>query len=184
MAFLAMGIDGQSLITACVMSTPCSLALSKMRYPETEDSISKGSVEIPKEKEFEANVLHAAGNGAAQGIHLAALIAGSLLVLISLFTFVNEIVIWLFSFFQPPFPIDIPFILSYVFSPLAAMLGVPFSECLKVGSLLGIKMAVNEFVAYTQLSKYQAEGALSPRGSSCALSPLFLILVNGTDFFL
>lgn len=170
MAFLAMGIDGKSLITACVMSTPCSLALSKIRYPETEDSISKGDVSIPEESEREANVLHAAGNGAAQGVHLAALIAGSLIAIISIYTFVNETVVWFFSFLNPPEEITIPLLLSYVFWPFAAMLGVPFAECLKVGQLLGIKMTVNEFVAYSTLSKMNTDGELSPRGMLLLIS--------------
>jgi len=52
--YISMGINAQSLITACVMSTPCSLAVSKLRYPETQQSMSKGEIHIPEEKDREA----------------------------------------------------------------------------------------------------------------------------------
>lgn len=151
-AFLNMGIDGKSIITACVMSTPCSLALSKVRVPETEHSISKGAVDIPESKDKEANVLHAAANGAAQGMHLASLITGSLLAIISLYRFIDALFVWFWSFLRPPVPISLELVFSYVFWPFAVMLGVPLQECLRVGQLLGIKTTVNEFVAYATLN--------------------------------
>ncbi|KAI9168603.1 hypothetical protein H9P43_007976 [Blastocladiella emersonii ATCC 22665] len=145
-------IDATSIITSCVMSVPCSLALSKLRIPETENSITKGEVSIPVEEHREANVLHAAANGAAQGMHLAGLITGSLLAIISLFNLCNIICMEFFRYLNPTEPISIGLILSYVFWPFAWILGTPTSECLKVGRLLGTKMVVNEFAAYADLS--------------------------------
>lgn len=172
-AFIAMGIDGKSLITACVMSTPCSLALSKMRFPETEQSITKGNITIPKEEEKEVNVLHAAANGAAQGIHLAGLIAASLLAIVSLFHFCEAAFSWFWSWLNPPVPITIELILSYVFFPFAAMLGVPFADCLSVGRLLGLKITVNEFVAYdTLLGIMKSDNPISRRAYTLAVFAL------------
>lgn len=62
--------DTSSILTACVMSVPASLAVSKIRVPETEESLTKGTVSIPESEEVEANFLHAATNGASVGVHL------------------------------------------------------------------------------------------------------------------
>jgi CNT family concentrative nucleoside transporter len=170
-AFLAMGIDGTSLISSCIMSVPCSLALSKMRIPETEQSMTKGDVSIPEgsDTEKEANVLHAVANGAAAGVHLAGLIVGSLLAIVSLYHFCNIV----FSEFlgyviTSEKPISIDFVLGYVFSPLAWLLGVPTNECLRVGSMLGKKMVLNEFVAFDDLSKLIKANDISLRGARIA----------------
>ncbi|KAJ9076176.1 hypothetical protein DSO57_1028758 [Entomophthora muscae] len=89
-AFISFGINPEALITSCVMSIPCSLALSKLRYPETEESKTKGHITLSSEEERESNLLHAATNGAAQGVTLCLLIAGTLLAIISLIALVDS----------------------------------------------------------------------------------------------
>ena len=83
-AYISLGINGQALITSCVMSVPCGLVLSKIRYPETEQPLTKGSAVIADDEENkEANMLHAAGNGAAHGIQISLIITGVLLAFLS-----------------------------------------------------------------------------------------------------
>jgi CNT family concentrative nucleoside transporter len=65
--------DTSSILTACVMSIPTSLLVSKIRYPEREEPITKGNIIIPKNEEEEANILHAASNGSAIGIQISVL---------------------------------------------------------------------------------------------------------------
>lgn len=137
-----------------------------MRVPETEVSLSKGHVAIPEAKCEEVNILHAAGNGAAQGMHLIALIAGSMLAIISLYELANHFVEWAFSFLDPEVPVTIQLMLSYIFTPFALMIGVPWPDCSKVAELMGVKIVVNEFVAYMKLADIQDD--LTPRGRMLA----------------
>ncbi|KAL7752669.1 hypothetical protein RI367_001671 [Sorochytrium milnesiophthora] len=162
-AFLGMGMDPAALISSCIMSIPCSLALSKLRLPETEESLSKGKVTVPPRKEQEANVLHAAANGAAQGVTLILLIAGSLLCIISLYNMLNFIVAQLF--FLLGYTIDIRTILKYLFSPFPFFMGVPFGDILKISDLLGLKMIMNEFVGFGQLQTISGRDTKNPQPS-------------------
>lgn len=71
-AYLGLGVNGEALISSCVMSIPASLAISKMRYPETEETLTAGRVVIPDDDEHKAaNSLHAFANGAWLGLKIA-----------------------------------------------------------------------------------------------------------------
>ncbi|KAJ9063908.1 hypothetical protein DSO57_1036059 [Entomophthora muscae] len=150
MAFIKMNVDAKSLITSCVMSIPCSLALSKLRYPETEASRTR-EVVATNDEERESNLLHAAANGAAQGITLCLLIGGTLLAIISLLALTNAVlgVLGLYIGYQS---LTLELIGSYFFWPFAWLIGIPKENCLKVGGLLATKLFANEFVAYINLT--------------------------------
>jgi CNT family concentrative nucleoside transporter len=160
------------------MSIPCSLALSKVRVPETEQPVTKGVTQMPTEStEREANLLHAAGNGAIQGIHLCIIIGAVLLAIISLVQFFDT----LLAFFGGLVGVPLSFVMltQYLFYPLAFILGVPSQDCFKVAQLLGTKMLVNEFVAYASLLDLAAKESLSARSIMVATyvsRPLYFLL--------
>ncbi|RKP37178.1 Na+ dependent nucleoside transporter C-terminus-domain-containing protein, partial [Dimargaris cristalligena] len=155
--FISLGVDPQALITACVMSMPCSLVIAKLRYPETEESLTSGEVNVPPEEDKEANVLHAAANGAAQGLTLAGLIGATLLAVISLLALVNTLLTYFGSLVNIK-DLTLELITSYLFIPLAWCMGVPNQDLQSVGQLLATKMFASEFVAYntftTQLKEH------------------------------
>lgn len=161
MAFVAIGVDAQALITACVMSTPCSLVVSKLRYPETEVSISKGQVHIPEDEDRESNVLHAAANGAAQGTHLVALIVGTLIAIISLLALVNSALGWVGGYFGAP-NLTLVMVTRPFFVPFAFLIGIPTQDLMTTAGLMSEKMFVNEFAAFMDLAKLKT--AMSVRG--------------------
>lgn len=67
-AYIQLGVNGQALISSCVMSIPASLAVSKLRYPEEEETLTAGRVVIPDDEEHKAaNFIHAFANGAWLG---------------------------------------------------------------------------------------------------------------------
>ncbi|KAI0239116.1 hypothetical protein L0F63_004675 [Massospora cicadina] len=166
-AFIGMKIDAKSLITSCVMSIPCSLALSKLRYPETEESKTKGEV-IKDHEERESNILHAAANGAAQGITLCLLIGGTLLAIISLLALTNAVIGYLGSYLGKP-ELTLKLMGSYLFWPFAWLVGIPRDDCFKVGSLLATKLFANEFVAYSDLKEMSnVRGELDSRSAILA----------------
>ena len=175
LAYIGFLDDASSLLCSCVMSIPASLLLSKMRYPEREESITKGEVKIPQTEEKEANFLHAAGNGSGTGIHLVLLICAALLAIVTLFTVCDQFVGWAFGmievydFVNGPNPdgsmkpISIQLCLSYFFYPFAWLIGMPASDARKAGEIMAVKMVVNEFLAYSQLAELSKKHLLQPR---------------------
>ncbi|KAJ3094473.1 hypothetical protein HDU96_001661, partial [Phlyctochytrium bullatum] len=148
-----------TLLTACVMSVPCSLLISKMRYPETEQSLTKGEVKIPQDEEKDVNFLHAAGNGAATGVQLILLISGSLLAIVSLYALANFLTGFLFDMVGIENWVDggrvsIGFLLSYPFTVAAICVGITPSQARKAGEFIADKIVVNEFYAYASLNVY------------------------------
>lgn len=86
-----MGLSPQTLLSSCVMSIPASLAVSKMRYPETEESLTSGSVTVPSNDSEEAsNGLHAFANGTWLGLKIAAMVMGTLLCIIAFIALVMD----------------------------------------------------------------------------------------------
>ncbi len=158
------------LIAASVMSAPAAVLAAKMLLPE------KGEVhkeaEINKQDVGE-NLLEAIANGTIQGLKLAVNVGVMLLVFIALIYLLNDvlyqgvgswtglndkIVTWSSGLFNG---LTLQSLLGFVLAPIAWLMGVPASDMLQVGQLLGEKTVINEFVAYVSLGKLQAAGAFS-----------------------
>ncbi|KAM7002499.1 sodium/nucleoside cotransporter 1 [Tautogolabrus adspersus] len=151
-AFISFGIDASSLISASVMAAPCALAISKLSYPETEESPFKSEKNIKVDCGDEKNILEAASNGASASIGLVANIAANLVAFLAILGFINEAFSWLGSLVGYP-EITFQLICSYVFMPVAFMVGVPYKDSFTVAELIGTKLFLNEFVAYEKLSE-------------------------------
>ncbi|XP_054631794.1 sodium/nucleoside cotransporter 1 [Dunckerocampus dactyliophorus] len=150
-AFISFGIDASSLISASVMAAPCALAMSKLSYPETEESPFKSEKNIKVACGDEQNILEAASSGASASIGLVANIAANLIAFLAILAFINQALSWLGGMVGYP---DVTFQLfcSYIFMPVAFMMGVPYEESFTIAELIGIKLFLNEFVAYEKLS--------------------------------
>ncbi|KAK5902269.1 hypothetical protein CesoFtcFv8_007541 [Champsocephalus esox] len=150
-AFILFGIDASSLLSASVMAAPCALAISKLSYPETEESALKSEKSIKVSSGDEQNILEAASSGASASIGLVANIAANLIAFLAILGFINKALSWFGSMLGHP---DITFemICSYVFMPVAFMIGIPYKESFTVAKLIGTKLFLNEFVAYQTLS--------------------------------
>lgn len=170
-AYVGMGVDAGHLIASSVMSAPASLVMAKLMFPEREESATAGSVKIEVERPW-ANVLDAAADGATEGLKLALNVAGMLIAFIALvallnagLTLVGEGIDWGLRFFGYTLvaPLTLELLLGYLFRPLAWVMGVPWNEAGLVGSLLGIKTVINEFVGYARLQEMVGQGLLSDR---------------------
>ncbi|XP_060932468.1 sodium/nucleoside cotransporter 1 [Limanda limanda] len=150
--FILFGIDASSLISASVMAAPCALALSKLSYPETEESPFKDEKNIKVACGDEQNILEAASNGASASIGLVANIAANLIAFLAILAFINEALSWFGGMVGYP-AITFQLICSYVFMPVAFMMGVPYEDSFIVAELIGTKLFINEFVAYEKLSE-------------------------------
>ncbi|XP_030046217.1 sodium/nucleoside cotransporter 1 [Microcaecilia unicolor] len=153
-AYISFGIDASSLIAASVMAAPCALALSKLVYPEVEESKFKSDEGVKIEKGDEQNFLEAASNGASISIGLVANIAANLIAFMALLAFVNSAFSWLGGMVNYP-QLTLQLIISYIFMPVAFMMGVQWDEAQMVAEMLGTKIILNEFVAYEKLSSYK-----------------------------
>ncbi|KAJ2611125.1 hypothetical protein GGH99_003614 [Coemansia sp. RSA 1285] len=149
-AYVVLGVDAKNLITACIMSIPCSLALSKIRYPETGTPRTRGQIAV-SERKRESNILHALGNGAATGVHLCLLILATIVGMVSLIYAINFMLTWLGQFIGIQ-DLTLELVLGYLLCPLTWLLGVPASDVLPVSKLLGLKLVANEFIAYSRLT--------------------------------
>ncbi|KAJ4366196.1 hypothetical protein N0V83_007831 [Neocucurbitaria cava] len=155
-AYISMGLNPQALISSCVMSIPASLAFSKLRYPEEEETLTAGRVVIPDDDEHKAaNALHAFANGAWLGLKIAGMIVATLLCIIALLNMVDGLLTWWGRYINldGEYDLTLELILGYVFYPVAFLLGVSRQgkDLLLVGRLIGIKVITNEFVAFAQL---------------------------------
>jgi CNT family concentrative nucleoside transporter len=94
-AYISLGLNPQAMVSSCIMSIPASLAVSKMRYPETEETITSGRCIVPDDDEHRAtNALHAFANGAWLGIKIAGMIVATLLCIIALIGLINGLLGW------------------------------------------------------------------------------------------
>ena len=153
LAYINLGVPAQNLITSSVMSIPASMAVSKMRFPETEEPVTRGRVVVDRGEpgpDAPANALHAFSQGAVFGLVVAGLVLANLLTILSLIAAINGLLTWIgkgFSIHE----LTLQLILGYIFYPITFFLGVPRSEILRVSSLLGTKLVANEFSAYVNL---------------------------------
>ncbi|MCC5922231.1 MAG: Na+ dependent nucleoside transporter [Crocinitomicaceae bacterium] len=151
------------LLTASLMSAPAAIVFAKIILPETEN-INK-DLSVSQEK-LGTNALEAIANGTVDGVKLAVNVAAMLIVFVSLialanfilakfgyYTGLNELVAKTGEYTELSFQ----FIVGYLLSPIAWLMGVPWQDAAIIGQLLGEKTIINEFVAYPHLGKMQDE---------------------------
>ena len=146
----AFKIDPGHLITASVISAPAALLIAKILQPEVEESKTLGTVkvDIPRHS---VNVVDAIARGTTDGVKLAINVGAMLLVFLALIALLNTMLAWTGGLFgyEEAAAWSLEKGLGWVFAPFAWVMGVESGECLRVGQLLGVKMAANEFIAYS-----------------------------------
>ncbi|MFZ1728725.1 MAG: nucleoside transporter C-terminal domain-containing protein [Bacteroidota bacterium] len=155
------------LLGASIMAAPAGLVISKILIPETGTPLTLGHVRVPKEKNA-SNLIDAAASGASDGLKLALNIAAMLLAFIALIAMSNYLLGlvgrigdlngFLLTTFGKPLSLELLFGLVLQF--VAYGIGFPWAESFQVGSLLGTKLVLNEFVAYLDMSAMIKSGAL------------------------
>jgi CNT family concentrative nucleoside transporter len=163
------------LLAASVMSAPAALVFAKLMVPETEEPLTRGTLEVNVEK-TDVNAIDAAARGAGEGLQLALNVGAMLLAFIALVALLNAVLGWtgdvtrLTALLQNAGwlgegqRLNLESLLGWLLAPLAWLMGVPWKDATTVGSLMGIKTVLNEFVSYLRLSTLLAGGSdLSPR---------------------
>ena len=164
-ALAEMGINAGHMISASVISVPGALLLSKVMQPEVDIPRTLGKVEAEVE-EKRANVLEAIAVGTAAGIKLALNIGAMLIVFLAMIALINSLLGWLgaqigFVDEDGTYLWSLEATLSYIFYPVAWLIGIERADCMKAGELLGLKMATNEFVAYGRMADWGSQDNVS-----------------------
>lgn len=158
------------LLTASIMAAPATLMLAKILVPETQQPLTRGTVKLDVERTT-ANVIDAAATGAGDGLRLALNVGAMLLAFIALIALVNgpiqwlgthawgsdgasSINAWLSASAGRPMALSLETLFGWVLAPLAWLIGVPWQDATLVGSFIGEKVVINEFVAYVDLSRH------------------------------
>ncbi len=160
-AYILFGIEARHLLTAVIMTAPGTLMMAKMFVPETEAPETMGTVKLEVER-TDVNVIDAAGRGTGEGLHLAMNVAAMLISFLALVALLNALLgvagslastyLGATSLAQ----LSLQQILGWLFSPVAWVMGVPWRDAATIGNLLGTRMVLNEFVAYSQLGPLKA----------------------------
>ncbi|KAI5968853.1 hypothetical protein CANMA_002027 [Candida margitis] len=176
--YIGLGLNPQALVSSCVMSIPASLAVSKLRYPETDIPVSNGQIiitdnqkannnEAEEDKDKPQNVLQAFSNGATLGLKIAGTMMIQCMCIIALVALCNGILTW-FGNYWNIHELTLELMLSYLFYPIGFLLGTPRNEILLVTKLIAYKFVQNEYVAYNLLINEAPYNQLSPRGTLIA----------------
>jgi CNT family concentrative nucleoside transporter len=165
-AYVGMGVPAKHLLAASVMSAPAALVMAKLMFPEKEHSHTAGKVDIEIERPW-ANVIDAAASGASDGLKLALNVGAMLIAFVALIAMLDWPLGKLGGLVGAP-ELSINVILGFVGRPLAWLMGVPWAEADKVGTLIGIKTAINEFVGYVRMEEMARAGELSERSIAIA----------------
>ncbi|MBI2026202.1 MAG: NupC/NupG family nucleoside CNT transporter [Deltaproteobacteria bacterium] len=169
-AYVSFGISPIHLITASVLSAPAAIVLAKIIFPETGTPLTMGEVKIHIPK-ANVNLIDSAASGASSGLKLALNVAAMLIAFLALVSLADVCVTWAgvglakglgylgfsaqenwISFLLQK-KLNLNFIFGALNAPFAWIMGVPWNECFQVGTFLGQKIVMNEFVAYINFSQ-------------------------------
>jgi CNT family concentrative nucleoside transporter len=160
--YIGLGIKASYLLTASIMAAPGALVISKIVWPETEESKTKGKVSI-EVKTTNANLIDAAAHGASDGLRIGLNVVAMLIAFLALIALCNALVGVVAKFlFDHGMRLDmiglnladlkLSDLFGTCFAPIAFLLGVPWADAHTVGRLMGEKIVLNEFVAFSELS--------------------------------
>jgi CNT family concentrative nucleoside transporter len=150
------------LLAASIMAAPAGIVISKMLMPETEESETRGTLDFQIEQDS-VNVIDAAAGGAAVGMRLALNVGAMLIAFLAIIALINGLLGWSLGLVGVE-GITLERLLGWGFAPVAWLMGVPLADAAQMGTLFGVKMVANEFVAFQMLADGLAAGAsLSPK---------------------
>ena len=165
-----MEFYAKHFLTASIMAAPATLMIAKVLIPETQEPLTRGTVKMEVERTT-SNVIDAAANGAGDGLKLALNVGAMLLSFIALIALLNAPIEWLGTHAWGPsassslnswishalgrnIQLSMQTIFGWVLAPVAWLIGVPWHDAPLVGSFIGEKVVINEFVAYTDMSRH------------------------------
>jgi CNT family concentrative nucleoside transporter len=171
--YISMGVPAPYLLAASIMAAPGALVISKIVWPETEDSPTKGVLKLEVKKSH-ANMLDAISHGASDGLKISLNVIAMLIGFIAIIA-LADVILGKVGSILAGIGLSLDFvgiqmaslsldqIFGSFFSMFAWAMGVPSQDIQTVGSLMGNKMVINEFVAYAKLTPMIESGTLAPK---------------------
>jgi len=156
-AYILFGIEAKHLLTAVIMTAPGTIMMAKMLVPETDVPKTMGTVRLDVER-TDVNVIDAMGRGTGEGLQLALNVGAMLISFLAMVALINYLLGYAHVSLQQIF--------GWAFAPVAWSMGVPWHDAPTIGNLLGTRMTLNEFVAYSELGPLK--GALNPKSFTIA----------------
>jgi CNT family concentrative nucleoside transporter len=171
--YISMGVPASYLLAASLMAAPGALVISKIVFPETEESETSGIVKLEVRNEY-SGIMEAIARGASDGMKISLNVIAMLIGVIALIALADALLGYLGHLFAwmglslnsiglNLENLHLKDLFGEIFRLFAIVMGVPPSESLSVGSLMGTKMVINEFVAYSDLSPMIQQGLLSTK---------------------
>jgi len=171
--YISMGVPASYLLAASLMAAPGALVIAKIVFPETEESETQGVVKLEVKKEH-SNIMDAISAGASDGMKISINVIAMLIGVIALIALIDALLGYFGHFLSwtgvslnalglNADNLRLKDVVGVFFSLFAIVMGVPPSESLHVGSLMGTKMVINEFVAYSDLTPMINQGLLSAK---------------------
>lgn len=160
--YVNMGAPAEYLLTASLMAAPGALVISKIVWPETEESQTMGKVKLEVKSEY-SNIIDAISHGAADGMKIAINVIAMLIGFLAIIALVNFLLGKIGGWMHLGFPLTLDWIFSKIFYPIAWSMGVPTADIASVATLMGKKLTINEFVAFFDLT-HGIKEKLSPKG--------------------
>lgn len=167
-AYIANGVEAKHILGAVIMTAPGTLLIAKTLVPETETPVSGKNIQIAEADEHrDQNILGAIARGTGDGLNLAINVAAMLIAFLALIALCNGIMGGIHNW--PGFgwfPQSLQQFMGWLFAPVAWVIGVPWADAGKIGSLLGTRMIANELIAFQDLGKMRA--LIDPRSFTIA----------------
>jgi concentrative nucleoside transporter, CNT family len=170
-AYFAFGAEPRHVLSAVIMTAPGTILVSKMLVPETEQPKTAGRVVMPEDDSQEKeNLLGAIARGTGDGLHMALNIGAMLIAFLALIALADGILGGIHNGLMHVgiswFPSSMESIFGVLFAPVAWVIGIPKQDCVAIGNLLGMRMVLNELVAFKALGPMKA--TLDPRSFTIA----------------
>ncbi|GGM95456.1 nucleoside permease [Shewanella xiamenensis] len=144
--YINLGIDPKYILTACFMTAPAGLLFAKLLCPQTEQNIVNNDNKI-EDADQPKGLLAAITDGSLMGMNQVITVTALLVSFVAIIALLNGIIGSIGNLFSID-KLTLEMIIGYLLSPLAFLMGVPWSEAIPAASIIGQKIAINEFVAY------------------------------------
>ncbi|MBX7226549.1 MAG: NupC/NupG family nucleoside CNT transporter [Chitinophagales bacterium] len=150
--YVSFGAKAEYLLAASIMAAPGALVISKIVFPETEESQTMGKVKLEVKTPYK-NMIDAISHGASDGMKISVNVIAMLIGFIALIALVNNLLGGLGDKLNLDFKLSLDWIFGKLFYPMAWCMGVPNQDVNTVATLMGQKLSINEFVAFFNMTK-------------------------------
>jgi CNT family concentrative nucleoside transporter len=177
--YVSFGAKAEYLLAASLMAAPAALVISKIVWPETEESETMGKVKLEVKSPY-TNVIDAITHGAGDGMKISINVIAMLIGFLGLIALVNFLLTKLGLFFHLDISLTLDWIFGKLFSPMAWAMGVPTADVSSVATMLGKKLTINEFVAFSDLTQTMVPNSsgILVKGYQSLISDKSLMIVS------